>query len=134
MLSVFPDLFSYSLLVPFIFRLILGFLFIRFGYEIFTTKRNLKVEILSTLKLKASTFWLFLSVAIEMISGILLIIGLYTQIVVLVVSIFLIIAKAIQYRNRQIIIANQNTLTLLLIIALSLLFLGAGFWAIDLPL
>lgn len=134
MLSVFPNLFSYSLLIPFIFRLIIGFLFIWFGYTSLTKNRSAKITILSAVKLNAIPFWLFLSVAIEMISGILLVIGLYTQIVAIVVSVFLILALIIKRKNPAILVADQNTLTLLLVISLSLLLLGAGFWAIDLPL
>ena len=134
MLSVFPTLFSYSLVVPFIFRLVIGFAFIWFGYRNGFKDRDVKIKLLANFKLSSSPIWLWLIALIEAIGGLLLIAGLYTQVVALVFSIMLLLTIIGKHKRAETLNLSQETLFLLLLVTTSLLFLGPGFYAFDLPL
>lgn len=134
MLSIFPELFTYSLIAPFILRIALG------GYFILQGARrrkagddpawdalwyNAKIGSLPTVPVLAK---------IQIIIGILLFVGLYTQVAAILATIFI----GIEWRKRSqaapLSFQEQWTLTLAAAIAVSLLFLGAGVLAFDLPL
>lgn len=133
MLSVFPDLLTYVLLAPFILRIALG------GFFIFAGIRKQKEEnafwnnVIPNINLgfvKLSTVLIYL----QIISGIFLIIGLFTQVVALIVSIFICFEWYKKNRFLSLAFPELWTLVFALIIAISLLFTGAGFLAFDLPL
>lgn len=107
MLSVFPDLLFLSFVAPFVLRVVLGGI-------LFTRGVNLKGV--------SKPLALF-----HIVSGTLFIIGLFTQ----VVSLLLFIIVGLHVLNRR---AFDEKTLLILAISLSLLFTGAGIWAIDLPL
>ena len=134
MLSVFPSLFSYSLLVPLVFRLVIGLTFITFGYGNVTKKRESKLNLLSGLKLRPAGFWLWCLSLMEMIGGLMLVVGIATQVIALIFSIFIILKIIGQSRGLEITSLSQSTLFLLALISASLLFLGPGFYSVDLPL
>ena len=120
MLSLFPSLLSYQRLAPFILRVVLGVIFIYWEYRTF---RNSS----STLNAKAVAI-------IEMIVGIFLVIGLWTQAAALVASIDLIIRLIERIQKRAFLNEGINYYLIMLAIAISLLVTGAGFVAFDLPL
>ncbi|MEK7574604.1 MAG: DoxX family protein [Patescibacteria group bacterium] len=134
MLSVFPELFSYALVVPLVFRIVIGILFIGFGYKNITENREGKIKILSDFKLASASVWLWCIAIIEIISGVLLVGGVYTQVVALILSVFLIIAIIGKYKNPSAVSLSQETVWLLILVTTSLLFLGPGFYSFDLPL
>jgi uncharacterized membrane protein YphA (DoxX/SURF4 family) len=124
-LSVFPSLFSYTLLGIFVLRVALGLVILRLA---FTT----------LFKINRPESWIKGTGIVLLLVGILLVIGLYTQIAALVVTLASLLAVIIKIRVR---LAEHQSLSqgveyyfLLLAIAVSLLFLGAGAFAIDLPL
>lgn len=109
MLSLFPQLLDYQFYGPLLLRIALGVIFLIHGYpKIFEAR-------------------LRLAGLLEFIAGVLLIIGLFTQAaaLVLAVELFIII---VWFRR------GQELDFVLLIMALTLLVLGPGAWAIDLPL
>lgn len=109
MLSLFPRLLDLQFYAPLLLRLALGAFFLIHGYpKLF----------------KAQLRFIGL---LEFIAGILLIIGLFTQVAALVLAIELLII--IVWFKR-----GQELDFVLLIMALTLLVLGPGAWAIDLPL
>ncbi len=134
MLSVFPTLLSYSLLVPFVFRLVVGILFVVFGYTNITKKRENTIALLTGLKIKSTTSWLWIIALVEMVGGLLLIVGLYTQVLALIFSVMIILKIWLKKKNSEAVSLSKGTLLLLLLITTSLLFLGPGFYAFDLPL
>ncbi|MDO8591261.1 MAG: DoxX family membrane protein [bacterium] len=133
MLSFFPTLFSYELVVPFVFRVVIGLAFIWFGYENIIKKREVQIALLPNLK-SSSDFWLWVIAVIYITGGLLLVAGLYTQVTALVFSILLLLAAIAKRKNPEAASLPQTTTLLLLLISASLLFLGPGFYAIDLPL
>lgn len=134
MLSAFPTLFSYELVVPFIFRIVIGLTFIWFGYRNGFKNREEKINLLSNFKLSSSPAWLWLIALAQALGGLLLFVGAYTQIVSLIFSVMLVVAVVTKHNKPDARLLPQGTLLLLLLITASLLFLGPGFYAFDLPL
>ncbi len=119
MLSLFPTLLDWNWYVPLIFRLFLGYYFFNLG--------------LHMAKKSDESAWKALG-ALSVISGILFVLGSFIQLlgVVAAVSSFgLLYAK----KNKVRFVHESPVFYVLLsLVSLSLLFLGAGPYAIDLPL
>lgn len=123
MLSVFPSLFTFELIAPFILRVAVGFIFIYIAIS----------KIKKTPYEKDDRFQYALFVT-EAILGGLLVIGLFTQAVASLLSIITIGSICKKVKNPA---SSKNSLEffiLTLAVLLSLLFIGAGFFAFDLPL
>lgn len=134
MLNPFPELLSFGLFAPFVLRLALGFVFLNLGYSKLTGEKSSWVRFFNLTPFKPASFWVTLFGTIQIIGGIMLLIGLYTQIAALV---FAVIALAEVYiEKREPVLLNRNLVfyILIFVISLSLLFSGAGFFAVDLPL
>ena len=114
MLSIFPDLLTFGLLAPFIIRLTLGI------YFIYLVVLVIKEE-------HAHTFFELVRVVPAGVGGLLVLVGVYTQIGAIILVLWS-LAEAIRApKSRPI---SLFTLAM----SLSLLFSGAGFFAFDLPL
>lgn len=134
MLNPFPDLLTYSLLAPFILRVVVGFIFINLGVLAFKSEKERWLISCSTLRIPKPEVAVKIFGAIEVISGIMLIIGFYTQVAALILA-FLTFAEAyVEYKDPAILKRNFVFYIMLLAIVLSLLLSGAGAFAIDLPL
>lgn len=120
MLSLFPSLLSWSQLSPFLIRLTLGIVFIFWAYRSFKSK-----EISSTEKVFGY---------LEGVAGILLIIGLWVQAAALFACVKLAFCLVGKIRRKMFLTDGINYYILLLVMAISLLITGAGFFAFDLPL
>lgn len=119
-LSLFPSLLSWGLISPLLIRLTLGAVFLFWSYRAFRNK-------------SASSQDKGVAI-IEFLSGILLVIGLWTQAAALVILIDLIVRIVGKIMKKQFLTDGVNYYFVLLILALSLLVTGAGFLAFDLPL
>jgi len=114
MLSVFPELFNYSHLAPFILRIALAVVLLK-------TKSGRAEDKTSKI------FRVFYVVGAGLI-----LIGFLVQPAVLLIAIAVILESAIAKAKKQ---ADERSLNVLIFaIALSLALLGSGFLAIDLPL
>lgn len=114
-LSIFPQLFTYVLLAPFLLRITVGILRLFAGLE----------------RYKKEYKWLSV---FYIISSLLIIVGLYTQIAVLVA---IVCVKFDYWTEKKLgsVSREKKALTILMIVILiSLLFTGPGFLAFDLPL
>ena len=111
MLSVLPQLLDYSFYAPTLLRVALGAIFLIHSYPKLFEARLRFMGIL------------------EFIAGVLLVIGLFTQITALVLAaeLFIII---VWFKRGQ----NWGFDFVLLVMALAILVLGPGAWAFDLPL
>ncbi|MBI2476389.1 MAG: DoxX family protein [Candidatus Taylorbacteria bacterium] len=135
MLSVFPSLFSYALVVPLAFRLIVGLTFLWFGFSKLTgERRKNKTAMFETVGLKPGNWYLWAVAVLEILGGLALVIGFLTQAATLVLSAIALGAIGIKRRQPAKISSSLGFLCLLFVITLSLLFLGPGFYAFDLPL
>jgi uncharacterized membrane protein YphA (DoxX/SURF4 family) len=121
-LSLFPSLLSYQELAPFIIRIVLGATLAHFGY------RKINGRGQSSGSNSMVYGW------VEIITGALLIIGLWTQLAALVNAVILIIKIGFKIRDGKFLTDGVNYYILLLAMALSLIFTGAGAFAFDLPL
>lgn len=124
MLSVFPSLLSWTMLSPLIIRLALAAAIMYPAYILLRGRGETK-PFGSSAKPVA---------ALELLFGILLIVGLWTQVAALVIAIDLIVRLAFKIRDRKFLTDGINYYLILLILSLSLLVTGAGFCAFDLPL
>ncbi len=122
MLSLFPALLTYQQFGPFIIRLVLGITLAYFGYE--------KIRRRGTSSGSNSVLY----GAVEIFIAIFLIIGLFTQLAALLNAVILVIKLGFKARDRKFLSDGINYYILLLVMAVSLLFTGAGFFAFDLPL
>ena len=134
MLNPFPDLLTYSLLAPFLLRLVAGLIFINLGTLAFRSERVQWLQSLKTLGIPKPKISLRILSVLEIVGGIMLVLGSYTQISALVLVLFTFAENYIEYRDPAILKRNFVFYLMLLSIVLSLLFSGAGAFAIDLPL
>ncbi len=133
-LSIFPSLFTFGLIAPFILRIVAGIIFVYFGYTKIWKEKERRVSFFNKIipNNGIALFWV-ISVT-EFIGGVFLTIGLFTQVVVIILSAITIGAIFTKIRRPDLLDNSLEFFILLLAVLFSLLFLGAGFWAIDLPL
>jgi uncharacterized membrane protein YphA (DoxX/SURF4 family) len=126
MLSAFPQLFNYSLLAISLLRIVFGIWFLVYGYStLFKSNSQGK---------KGLTVYEKIIASITLLVGFFTIIGLFTQIAILV-GLFVLLLK--WYLDVKLNTLNREIFTFglyIAIIGLSLLFLGPGAFALDLPL
>jgi uncharacterized membrane protein YphA (DoxX/SURF4 family) len=122
MLSIFPSLLSYEQLAPFILRVVLGVTLAYFGYQKMLGKGASSG---SNSKIYGGA---------EILVAVFLIIGLWTQLATLINAVILVIKLGFKIRDKAFLTGGVNYYLLLLTIATSLMFTGAGWLAFDLPL
>jgi len=134
MLNPFPDLLTYGLLAPFILRVVVGFIFVNLGALVFKNEKERWLSSLTNLKIPSPKIALKILGAIEIAGGVMLVLGLYTQIAALVLGLLTFAEAYTEYKDPLILKRNFVFYIMLLSITLSLLLSGAGAFAIDLPL
>ena len=131
--NIFPQLFTYTLIAPFILRLVLGFIFINLGFLKLSKEKNGWIGSLNVLGVRPAGFFVILLGVIEVIGGLLLIAGAYTQLTALVLAIISISELLIEYKEESILKRDMVFYLLLSAICVSLLLTGAGLFAVDVP-
>lgn len=134
MLNPFPDLLTYSLLAPFVLRIVAGIMFLDLGILAFKNEKEGWVLSFKTLRIPSPSTAVKILGAIESIGGIMLIFGFYTQIAALILAIITFGEAYIEYKDPEILKRNLVFYVLLFSILISLLLTGAGSFAVDLPL
>jgi putative oxidoreductase len=134
MLNPFPDLLTYSTFGPFVLRLVLGLIFIDLGVLKFRAEKQSWINTFKSLSLKPAEHLVTLYAVLEILGGILLVLGLWTQVAALAFVIFTGIELYIEWTEGAVLKRNITFYVLLFVIALSLLVTGAGAFAFDLPL
>ena len=133
MLNPFPELLSYSLIAPLAIRLALGLIFINLGYLKLGKEKALWTKFFETTPLPGGlTVQLF--ALIQIVGGVMLIAGLYTQIAALVFAVIVLLELFVEIREPALLQRGFVFYLLLFVTSLSLLLTGAGLFAIDLPL
>lgn len=133
-LSLFPELFTYELAGVALLRIFLGASFIVYGYNKLIHKRKYYQRLFSMFNKKTANILPSFIGAIELIGGVLLVVGLYTQAVASLFALLAIIASDLKSRNPKTLPYNEAVYLSLFVISLSLLFLGPGIFAFDYPL
>lgn len=131
--SLFPDLFTYSFFVPLLLRLALGFVFINLGYLKLVKEKNGWLMLMRFLKIPQAKFWLMLFGALEIIGGLMMVIGLYVQGIALFFIIIGLISFAVESKEESLLRRDLVFYFLMLIISICVLILGAGTMAFDAP-
>jgi uncharacterized membrane protein YphA (DoxX/SURF4 family) len=131
MLNPFPSLFAWSLLAPFLLRVVIGYFFIRSGSAALGKGAADRNETIAAARYKTHPAVATATGIIELLAGILLLIGLFTQIAAAILGLIaaakiIVISKA----GRD----NSDLHFLIFTVCVSLILLGAGAFALDLPL
>lgn len=134
MLNPFPELLAFGLVAPFLIRLAIGVIYIRFGYHKITTERETKRHFFEQIGLRPGILFVWIVGLIELVGGLMILIGFYTQIAAIVLSIIMLGAMLIKLRRPQLLHGGLSFYILLLIATCSLVLSGAGAFAFDLPL
>ncbi|MDO8569346.1 MAG: DoxX family protein [bacterium] len=134
MLNPFPELLMYSFVGPFILRVLLGLIFIDLGFLKFRGEKETWLASLETLGLRPADLFLPIYALLQIIGGLFLLVGLWTQVAALAFVIFTGIELYIEWRAREILKRDMVFYLLIFVISLSLLLTGAGAYAIDIPL
>lgn len=134
MLSVFPFLLSYKLIAPLILRLTLGVIFVDYGWSKLHRQKKEKLEMFEKIGLKPGLTYVWIIAIIEIVVGLFLIFGFLTQVATLLASIIIAVAIFIKIKQPLSLESSLCLLIVCLVIALSLLLTGPGFFAFDLPL
>ena len=132
--NVFPELFTYSLIAPFILRVVLGFIFLNLGSLKLGKEKLGWINSLNILRIKPAGFFVGLLGIVEIIGGLLLIVGAYTQVAALVLGVISINEMLIEHKEESILKRDVVFYLLLSAICISLLLTGAGLYAVDIPL
>lgn len=132
-LNVFPDLLTLERFAPLILRLVLGLVLINTGYLKFKNEQNRWKFFLEGFGIKWEPAVALMGL-IEIVGGIALILGFYTQVAALLFSIMFFVELFAEYKEASLVKRDIVFYILVFAIALSLLFTGAGAIALDLPL
>lgn len=132
-LNTFPELLTFTLIAPLILRVALGLTVFNLGKLKFTSEsEGARWKILfETIGFKPANFFLKLIAWIEVLAGIMLIIGSFTQIVAIVLAIMYFCQAILEYKENALVKRTLPFYILLFAISLSLVFTGAGLFAID---
>jgi putative oxidoreductase len=134
MLNPFPDLLNYALLAPFILRAVVGLIFLDLGFLKFKAEKQRWLASFETLGLRPADFFVPLYGALQIVGGLLLILGLYTQ----VAALFFVLSTGaelfVETRAQSVLKRDYTFYLLLFVISISLLLTGAGAFAFDIPL
>lgn len=134
MLNPFPELLTYSLLAPFILRLVIGLIFIDLGYLKFRSEKDRWIASFETLGLRPADLLLPFYALLQTVGGLMLLAGAYTQIAALFFVLSTGAELYIEWRARDILKRDIVFYILIFAISVSLLLTGAGAFAVDLPL
>ena len=134
MLNPFPEILALSFFGPFILRVVLGLIFVDLGFLKFKSERGRWLSSFEALNLRPADLFLSLYAILQVVGGFLLLIGLWTQIAALAFVIFTGIELYVEWQAGEILKRDMVFYLLIFTISLALLLMGAGAYAIDIPL
>ncbi len=134
MLNPFPDLLNYSLIAPTLLRVVLAFVLINLGAAKLKYEKAAFIRSFEFLSLKHAPSLTKILGYVQIVLGAMFLLGFYTQIAALVTVLIAFCELVIEYMCEDILKRSLVFYLLIFTIALSLLFTGAGRFAMDLPL
>jgi uncharacterized membrane protein YphA (DoxX/SURF4 family) len=132
MLNVFPIQFLAPLAYALV-RICLGIIFLRFGLSHIQNRESLR-DLFSFSYFTHGLFFVWYVGIIEIILGGMLVLGFFTQIAALLISLLSCKCLILYKHLNHPLIPSRLSYTLILMISLSLLVTGAGIFAFDLPI
>ncbi len=133
-LNTFPELLNFSILSPFILRLVLGLIVLNLGALKLSSEKKSWETLFETVHLNPAHYLVKILAFIEIIGGLMLVVGSYTQLTAIIFSVLFFCEAVLEYREESLEKRNLTFYILLFAIALSLIFTGAGAFAFDLSL
>jgi uncharacterized membrane protein YphA (DoxX/SURF4 family) len=133
-LNTFPDLLTFSILSPFILRLVLGLIAINLGYLKLGKENSAWKKLFETIHFHPSRYFVNLFAGVEIVGGLFLLTGSYTQLTAMVFAVTYLCEAILEYREESLEKRNLPFYILLFAISLSLIFTGAGAFAFDIGL
>lgn len=134
MLNPFPELLNYALIAPLLLRLVVGLIFVDLGFLKFKSEKLRWVSSFEALGLRPADLLVPLYATLQVVGGVMLLVGAYTQ----VAALFFVLSTGaelyVEWKAREVLKRDMVFYLLIFVISLSLLFTGAGAYAIDLPL
>ncbi|HEY4503439.1 MAG TPA: DoxX family protein [Candidatus Paceibacterota bacterium] len=134
MLNPFPELLMYSFIAPFILRVVLGLIFIDLGILKLRGEKGNWLASFETLGLRPASLFVPLYALLQIVGGLFLLVGFWTQMATLAFVICTGIELYVEWQARDILKRDVVFYLLIFSISLSLLLTGAGAYAIDIPL
>lgn len=134
MLNPFPNLLNYGIFAPLLLRLIIGILFITYGIYKFRSDREKTCSFFDLVRVGHSGFLTNALGVVEIIAGVAMILGFATQIIAVITGTISFVSFLIKEKHPEDLSQPKIVYGLICIISISLLLLGAGIPAIDLPL
>ena len=122
------------MLAPFILRVVAGAIFINLGALAFKGEKGRWITSLTALKVPRPEIAVKILGLLEIVFGVMFVIGIYTQIAALLLTLLTFAESCVEYKDPAILKRTLIFYVMLLAITLSLLLSGAGAFAIDLPL
>ena len=134
MQNAFPYLLSFDLLSPFILRMVAGAYFVAFGYLGLTTEWWERFDFFDRNRIRPAALFATGTATIDLLAGIMLMMGFAVQIVSIALAIVCITAILVKKQGEEYPSRSSHIYIILLGILVSLFISGAGYYALDLPL
>jgi len=134
MLNIFPNILFLGILAPTLLRLLVGGIFIEFGYSKLTKDKNHKIETFEKSGLKPGKFFVWFFGLLEIIIGLGLVFGIYTQCLALIGALVMLGAIYLKKQNPEGCVNTKMYFFILFVILISLILTGAGALAFDIGL
>ncbi len=98
-LNTFPSLLTFGILAPFILRVVLGLIAINLGVLKLGKEKEEWNELFETIHLRPTKHLVKILAGIEIIGGLMLLVGIYTQITAIVFSVVFFCEMILEYRD-----------------------------------
>jgi uncharacterized membrane protein YphA (DoxX/SURF4 family) len=134
MLNLFPGFLSYAMLGPFVLRLVLALIIIDLGLLKFKGEKSRWIATFEALHLRPADLFVPLYAAVQLLAGLMILVGLWTQGAALVLAIFTFCELYVEWSASTLLKRDFTFYLLIFVIALSLIFTGAGAYSFDIPL
>lgn len=131
MLNVFPHLLTFGFIAPLLLRVTLGVTLFMIGRSMITMKYISVAAYFETQEYPLATWLPRLIGYAACVTGVFCVLGFFTQLAALVAIYILLNMMFIEHRDERIFDYSQVFYLIMIVIASSLVFSGAGLWAVD---
>lgn len=132
--TIFPSLLDYSFVATGALRATLGLIFLYFAYEKLFLERRERIAFFEKLRMRPAVVFFGVVTGAELLAGIGLTFGIFTQLAGLTTGILMTLATLIKRHHPHAL--PKNTLEFYIILAavsFTFMFIGPGAFAFDLP-
>ncbi len=134
MLNTFPELLNFSFVAITFLRVVAGLIFVYFGWLKLTKDKEVKIRFFEEAGFKPAIFWLYLIAFVEIIVGVMIVVGFLTQIASMIASLIMFASIIIKLWKPSSLPNTTDFYILFFVVFFYLMFTGAGAFAFDMPL